>query len=43
MHIAYNLGHRVVTMKGVLIELSGKITGNGNNPRRGLMRFTEDG
>jgi chromosome segregation ATPase len=43
MHIAYNLGHRVVTMNGELIELSGKMTANGKNPRRGLMRFTEDG
>ena len=43
MHIAYNQGHRVVTMKGELIELSGKMTANGKNPRSGLMRFTEDG
>ena len=45
MHIAYNLGqsNRVVTMKGEVIEVYGTMTSNGKNPRRGKMRFTEDG
>ena len=45
MHFAYDLSqrHRVVTLNGEIIEVSGTITSNGHYPRRGQLRFTEDG